>query len=195
MVKKQNILYCHGFNSSAQAQKAQQFQAALLNTPYQAHVPNLAYDPEVAFLQLHQLMQRLQPVMLVGSSLGGFYATVLAEQYQCPAVLLNPSVTPAHTLQAVVNQIQYSAAQACDYTFLPAYVETLARQTPTQIDPQRYFVVLTTGDEVLDYRAAQTHYDGCAGLIISGNTHQIAHFEDFLPPIMRFIDERCAMRI
>lgn len=194
MSSSNTILYCHGFNSSAHAYKAQRFRAALANNnAYQIQVPNLAYDPAQALTQLHQLMQIHTPALLVGSSLGGFYATVLAEQYNCPAVLLNPSVTPAQTLQRAVHQVHYSAAHNCEYTFLPHYLETLAQHTPEQINPDRYYVLLTSGDEVLDYRAAQARYAGSQGMVIYGNSHQIEHFDDFLPPILRFIAQRCGL--
>ncbi len=105
------ILYLHGFRSSPQSFKAlhmgQRMQALGLAADF--HCPQLPASPkhaiELAMQIARQVLQQHAPdqLTIVGSSLGGFYATWLAERLGCRAVLLNPAVTPPQELAQYVG--------------------------------------------------------------------------------------------
>ncbi|MBB6085135.1 hypothetical protein HNR28_003188 [Castellaniella defragrans] len=125
---------------------------------------------------------------VVGSSLGGFYATWLAERLGCRAVLLNPVVHAARDLATQVGSHRTFHGDA-PFEFLPGYVEELARaeaDIPVLTRPERYFLLAATGDEVLDWREMRARFAGCRQRIIEGSDHGMSDFADWLPEVLDF---------
>ena len=124
---------------------------------------------------------------VIGSSLGGFYATVLAERLGCRAVLLNPAVDPARDLARYVGET--TAWHSCErFVFEPAFIAELRAKTPASLTlPQRYFAVIAKGDEVIDWREMSARYAGCRVKLIDGSDHALSDFDDHLPDILRFL--------
>src|SRR5690606_30315191 len=123
---------------------------------------------------------------VVGSSLGGYYATWLAEQLGCKAALLNPAVQPARDLAAHVGA-QRGYHDDTPFEFLPQYLDELAAlQTGPLADPGRYFLLACTGDEVLDWREMVARYAGCRQHIIEGGDHGISDFQRWMPEVLAF---------
>jgi predicted esterase YcpF (UPF0227 family) len=125
---------------------------------------------------------------VVGSSLGGFYATIVAERTGCRAVLLNPAVDPARDLEASVGQT--TAWHSDDaFVFRPEYIDELRRVAPpprlTRLD--RYLAVIAKGDEVLSWREMSTRYAGCRMRLLEGGDHALSDFDDHLAEIVRFL--------
>jgi len=186
-------VYIHGFNSSPASVKAQQLQRHLarLGRGGEFACPALSHWPREAMHQLEAVLHggRGRDAVLVGSSLGGFYATWLAEQHGCRAVLVNPAITPDEGLAA------WLGPQKNLYTGEPyeltrehlAQMATYRVATPTR--PGRYFLMHTTGDELLDYRIAVTHYAGARQRIVEGSDHGFAEFEQCLDEVLAFGDE------
>lgn len=128
---------------------------------------------------------------VIGSSLGGFYATVVAEHIGCPAVLLNPAVEPARDLVASIGDT--SAWHSGERLFFkPEFVEELRRLRPARITrPERYFAVIAKGDEVLDWREMAQRYAGCRLKLIEGGDHALSDFaETHLPDVLEFLGLR-----
>jgi len=125
---------------------------------------------------------------IIGSSLGGFYATFLAEQWQCRAVLLNPAVKPPRDLASYVGvTTQYHSDEV--FEFKAEYVHELPRYTIDAITrPERYFLIAATGDEVLDWREMVAHYPLAPQLVIQGSDHGISEFPDYIDRVLAFCD-------
>ena len=123
---------------------------------------------------------------IIGSSLGGFYATWLAEQLGCRAVLLNPAVDPLTDLdQHVGISTQYHSDEP--FEFKRSYIEELRALKVARITrPERYFLIAATGDEVLDYRDMVAHYAGARQHVIDGSDHAIAEFTDHVDAVLAF---------
>ena len=119
---------------------------------------------------------------VAGSSLGGFYATVLAEATGCPALLLNPAVDPARDLAAYIgDQTQYHRPEEHFY-FEPRYVDELRALTPPAITrPERYAALIAQGDELLDWREMTARYAGARIRLLEGSDHALSDFDDHLP--------------
>jgi predicted esterase YcpF (UPF0227 family) len=191
-----HITYLHGFRSSPQSFKAQLLAARMREQGREANwwCPQLSASPREAVEQLldlnaplMQAITRQQPVALIGSSLGGYYATVLAEQLGCKAVLLNPAIEPARDLapHVGVQTFYHSASQS--FEFKREYVDELAALWPTHITkPKRYFLIAATGDEVLDYREMLARYAGCTLKLIEGSDHGISEFADYVSEVLAF---------
>lgn len=129
---------------------------------------------------------------VVGSSLGGFYATVVAERTGCHAAVLNPAVDPARDLTHYIGE--QSAFHAPDdpqqrFFFRPEFVDELRAMTPATIShPERYFALIAKGDELLDWREMSTRYAGCTLRLLEGSDHALSDFDDHLPHLLRFLN-------
>ena len=185
-----NILYLHGFRSSPQSTKARLMAAHFANTEHRFICPQLPASPAVAIELARELIEdrgdAAKDWALIGSSLGGFYATFLAEAYGCRAALLNPAVMPADDLASYVGELtSYHSGEP--FKWRAAYLYELAELQVSQItQPQRYFLLAATGDEVLDWRQMRDHYPGAHQHIIQGSDHAIAEFPDYVEQVAGF---------
>jgi len=183
-----SILYIHGLNSSPVSQKASQLSAALekLGMAERLRVPALHHHPRQAIAQLEACLGELGRPLLVGSSLGGYYATHLAERHGLKALLINPAVTPHRRFDGYLGpQTNLYSGEVWDLT--EDHVTALAElETSPPQDAERYQVWLQTGDETLDYRDAAQFYRGCALRIQAGGDHGFQGFAERLPALLAF---------
>ena len=185
------LIYLHGFNSSPASHKAQvlrnYFSARDQLQHYQ--VPELDPDPERAMRDLvHLLDTRVNKanITLLGSSLGGYYASFLAERFGVRVVLVNPAVNPASTLASCVGYNEnYNTREK--YEFTQEHLRQLAHYEIAGIAySERYLVFLQTGDDTLDYREAADKYRHCDLHIEAGGSHGYSGFERIIPRILAF---------
>ena len=191
------IVYVHGFNSSAQSFKARLISERLagLGRAGEFACPDLDHQPVQAIAQLESVLARYPGAALVGSSLGGFYATHLAEKHGLRAVLVNPAVRPYHLLRDFIGP-QCNIYTGEEYTFTEQHIAELRALEVPQISAGRYLLLVTTGDEVLDYRRATECYAGCEQIVVPGGDHGFGSFGDYLGPVLTFcgIEETVADR-
>jgi predicted esterase YcpF (UPF0227 family) len=125
---------------------------------------------------------------IIGSSLGGYYATWLAERFGCRAALLNPSVDPLKNLSTQVG-VTTSWHSNEPFEFKPSYIDELvALRVPAITRPERYYLLAATGDEVLDYRDMVARYAGAHQHVIEGSDHAISEFEQYVDEVLAFCD-------
>jgi predicted esterase YcpF (UPF0227 family) len=184
------ILYLHGFRSSPQSMKARLMgeRMAALGRGTEYVCPQLPASPKLAMELALSLVDGVpaQELAVVGSSLGGYYATWLAERLGCRAVLLNPAIVPRQDLQQHVGvTTQYHSDQP--FEFKPEYIDELrALDVPQISKPERYFLLAATGDEVLDYRDMVAHYRDARQHVIQGSDHGISEFADYINEVLAF---------
>jgi len=186
-----HLLYLHGFRSSPQSAKARQVSAwmAAHRPDVVRWCPQLPASPAqaVALLEDGMAAWPRDATGVIGSSLGGFYATVLAQRHGLRAVLLNPAVDPARDLADHLGETT-SFHGNDPFHFRPEFISELRAMTPASItQPERYFPVIAMGDEVLDAREMLARYAGCQGLTLAGGDHAISDFERHLPAVLRFL--------
>ncbi len=181
------ILYLHGFRSSPQS-----FKARLLTQKLEGGVayacPQLPASPAEAIALAQELVKEADPATLtiIGSSLGGYYATWLAETLGCRAVVLNPAVYPARELEKYVGTTT-AWHTVTPFEFKQRYVDELQQLTVARITrPERYFLIAATGDEVLDWREMVTHYEAAQHRIIDGSDHGISDFATYMDEVLAF---------
>lgn len=184
------LIYIHGFNSSARSFKARLLRdhLAALGRAQEFACPDLSHWPEQASAQLEQLIERNEaaPITLVGSSLGGYYATWLAERHHLKAVLLNPAVRPYESLTRHLGA-QQNLYTGEEYLLTEAHIEQLRALEVTAISrPERYLLITATGDEVLDYRLGVEKYQGARQIMIQGGDHGLSDFARYLPQVLAF---------
>ncbi len=171
------LLYIHGFGSSGFSKKARELKRHFGDEEVMA--PSLSHIPALAVATLEEILTQLRrcdrEVVLVGSSLGGYYATYLAERFDLAAVLVNPSVFPYRTLASHLGS-NHSYYDLSDYEWVQSHIDSLKRYEKRRIDPSRYLLLLQKGDEVLDYREALERYRGAKTVVQEGGSHG---FDDF----------------
>lgn len=181
-----SILYIHGLNSSPTSTKASQLLkvAEHCGIARQLRVPALHHHPRQAMAQLQAAVAELGRPLLVGSSLGGYYATFLAEQHGLDALLINPAVRP-HRLFGGKEELQTNYYTGETWLLTHDHVAALAElEMPEPRDAKRYRVWLQTADETLDYRQAETFYNGCSLDIREGGDHSYQGFAQRIPEIL-----------
>ncbi|NEX64448.1 YqiA/YcfP family alpha/beta fold hydrolase [Noviherbaspirillum galbum] len=183
------ILYLHGFRSSPLSFKArllgERMRALGLADRYAC--PQLPASPRDAIAMAESLMApHGQDACLIGSSLGGYYATWLAERHGCKAALLNPAIKPPRDLERYVGvTTAYHSSER--FEFKREYIGELEALAVERISrPERYFLLAATGDEVLDWREMQAHYPGARQHIIQGSDHGISEFADYADEVLAF---------
>lgn len=187
-----DIIYLHGFNSSPRSTKAQVIQTYFQTHHHvMCHVPALAIEPARAIDQTSELIVHIQAKgkqpALMGSSLGGFYATYLSEQFNLKAVLINPAVAAHHLLvDHIGEQTNFHTDEK--YQFTHEHVEQLRALDITRLThPKNFFVLLQTGDEVLDYQRAIALFSHSSLWVSGGGSHSFDHIERTLPAVLNFL--------
>lgn len=187
------LLYIHGFNSSPYSDKAvvtAQYMA--LHHPLLTfHQPQLPNTPKAAMALLTEYveaaMNAQEPLTYIGSSLGGYFASYLAETYGGKAVLVNPAVKPFDLFDEFMGP-QFNPYTEQHYLVLPEHKAEVAEFNTAVIrNPDRFLVLLQTGDEVLDYREAVSKYHHCQLRIEAGGDHSFVGYESYLQTVSQFL--------
>lgn len=186
------ILYLHGFRSSPQSFKArllaERLKAKNRLTEYQC--PQLPASPREAMDLALNIVHEVPAgeITLIGSSLGGYYATWLAEQIGCRAVLLNPAIRPLSDLEKYIG-VGTTYHSDAHFEFKGEYLEELKALAISKItSPERYFLIAATGDEVLDWHEMVAHYRAAKQCVIEGSNHGISDFDQYIESVIEFCD-------
>ena len=180
------IVYLHGFNSSPQSHKAQVLRRYMAERglAHEYACPALPPPAREAIREIERLP--LKPgVCFVGSSLGGYYATYLAEKHGLKAVLINPAIDPPVGLRAYLGA-QKNLHTGEPYELTEAHLRDWEALYTPRITPRRYLLIVEPGDEVLDYRRAVERYAGAEQIVIPGGDHSLQSFPQHLPRIIEF---------
>lgn len=187
-----HLLYLHGFRSSPLSTKAKKMAATIAH-----HYPRVTWwcpqlppSPKLAMQDILQGVKNWPASMaVIGSSLGGFYATGVAEQKGCKAVLLNPAVDPARDLKAYIGEQSSWHDDREKFFFDPAFIDELhSLQAGPLKAPKNYLTIIAKGDEVLDWREMTQRYGGTRSLLLEGGDHALSDFDEHLPAILDFLD-------
>jgi predicted esterase YcpF (UPF0227 family) len=184
------LIYIHGFNSSPQSAKAQLLRKHFAKGEMNEFlsVPPLPPSPKAAIALLETEIARYEQVALVGSSLGGFYATWLAEKHDLKAALVNPVVTPWKLLDKYTG-IQQNYHTGEEWQLEPAWVDELRTFEVSHIEsPQSLLLLTQTGDDTLDWHESWQFYQDCHLFKGLGGSHGFDNFEVFIPLILQFLD-------
>ena len=183
------IIYLHGFISSPASNKARAMREYMQARGLAARFvcPALPDTPEAAVQAIEAEVRRVEGevVTFVGSSLGGFYATWFAEKHDRRAVLINPAIRPDLGLAAYLGP-QRNLYTGEAFVLTEAHLAGWRRLVVDRIDPERYLLLLETGDEVLDWREAARKYEGARAVVRDGGDHTMQSFPEHLPRILAF---------
>ena len=190
-----NLIYLHGFQSSALSIKGQQLKQYFAdNNTVIVHLPDLNQAPIHVMQKMSTLIESLDDVALVGSSLGGFYATQLVAKYGVPAVLINPAMRPWQLFRQLFLEVEMPYQVTPDWWLDDIQLDQLAQMAlPFVQDADKILVLLQQGDEVLDYREAQRYYSGGLHRTLmiteSQGNHAMENFAEKIPMSFRFLSD------
>ncbi|MCS6997352.1 MAG: alpha/beta fold hydrolase [Casimicrobiaceae bacterium] len=187
-----NILYLHGFRSSPQSSKATMLRERFAPTGHRYLCPQLPASPRAAIELACELIEErgeaARDWALVGSSLGGYYATHLAERYGCRAVLLNPAITPAEDLADYVGELT-NFHDGTPFYWRAEYLDELAELAVERITrPERYLLIAAKGDELIDWRDMVAHYPGAQQIVLDGSDHALSDFARYVETVVEFCE-------
>ena len=186
-----HLLYLHGFRSSPKSFKAQRLHAWL-----QAHRPDIHWwcpqlppSPREAWqLMTGGIAAWPATSAVLGSSLGGFYATAVAERTGWPALVMNPAVNPARDLRRHIGEQTQFHDPGQHFEFRPEYIAELEALTVPHITrPERYAALIAKGDELLDWCEMTARYPGATLRLLDGSDHALSDFDDHLPFLLHFL--------
>lgn len=190
-IEGSDLIYLHGFRSAPASQKARELDAWLTETGYQGcwSIPQLATTPDDVEAQLTELIESRSGagLGLIGSSLGGFFAMVMAARYGLPAVLINPAAYPYRLMQASLGEHTnlYTGER---FEVTEEHVHQLEAMDPDRLShPERLMVLLETGDETLDYRQAAERFSDSRLVVHEGGNHRYTRFREELPMMIDFL--------
>lgn len=190
-----HLLYLHGFRSSPASAKARRMAAWAEGQPGLVFAcPQLPPSPLDAMALVGSIVAGwpAQGAAVIGSSLGGFYATALAEQrahHGWRVAVLNPAVDPARDLSRHIGTLTAWHDPALRFDFTERHVAELAALAPPArlTQPARYYALIAKGDELLDWREMLARYAGCDGEVLEGGDHGLTDFEAHLPGLVRHL--------
>ena len=187
-----HLLYLHGFRSSPLSAKAVKMAAAVQALHPAVHwwCPQLPPSPRQAMAMLMAGIAGWPrgSMAVVGSSLGGFYATLIAARTGCPAVLLNPAVHPARDLASHIGEQSAWHSPQETFFFQPEFVQELRDlDAGTLSRPERFYTLIAKGDELLDWREMSARYAGSQGQLLEGGDHALSDFDTHLAGVLRFL--------
>ena len=186
------IVYLHGFRSSPASRKATMLREELAARGRSAEYlcPALPASPARSIELVMDAVRDVprERLALIGSSLGGYYATWVAEQTGCRAALLNPAIRPQDDLSRHVGVQPLFFSEAL-IDFRREYLDELeAVDTPAITRPERYFLIAATGDAVIDYRTMVQKYRGARQHVITGSDHEVSDFSAYIDEVLAFCD-------
>ena len=187
-----HLLYLHGFRSSPLSAKAVKMAAAVQALHPAVHwwCPQLPPSPRLAMAMLMAGIAGWPQgsMAVVGSSLGGFYATWIAARTGCPAVLLNPAVQPARDLASHIGEQSAWHSPQETFFFQPEFVQELRDlDAGTLSRPERFYTLIAKGDEQLDWREMSARYAGSQGQLLEGGDHALSDFDEHMAGVLRFL--------
>ncbi len=187
-----HLLYLHGFRSSPQSFKAERLRGWLLQNRPAVHwwCPQLPPSPRDAVHGVEQELSSwpIERMAVIGSSLGGFYATVIAERLGCPAVVLNPAIDPARDLARYIGEQTAYHDPRQHFYFRAEYVDQLRAMAPLELSRlERYFAIVAKGDELLDWREMSARYANASMRLVDGSDHALSDFDEHLPALIDFL--------
>ena len=187
-----HLLYLHGFRSSPQSAKARQMAAHVAQHHPQVRFwcPQLPPSPQAAMALVAQGVAAWpgSAMAVIGSSLGGFYASWVAQHKGCPSVLLNPAVHPARDLERYIGEQTAWHDPSEHFYFRPEYIDELrALDTSGHAPAAPELAIIAQGDEVLDWREMAGRYPQARQIVQEGGNHALDNFGDYLACVVAFL--------
>ena len=191
-----HICYIHGFLSGSAAVKSTILKNYIkesrpdltFSAPDFPDTPKEAHDALIAYFE--DLTKKYPKIGLVGSSMGGFFSTLLSGVFGFRTVLLNPCVHPQDYFQNLIGD-HVNTVTGERFTLKPQMLDTLkALDASIAFNPCKIKVYLQDGDEVLDYKKSLSFYNKSEIVLMHGGCHAFTDFIDIVPEALAFLENK-----
>jgi predicted esterase YcpF (UPF0227 family) len=185
------ILYFHGFKSSSDSSKAQEFKKFIENKTSQTKIiiPDLEDDFKEAHKQIETLIDKNSPnILYMGSSLGGYYALYFAQLYKSKSVLINPAIAPLNDFEIYLGKNE-NYATGNKFTISKddiSYIRSLHHKKI--LEPKNNLILLESGDEILNYVESSSYFRGSYIDIFYGGNHSYTSIKEKFTKIKEFFN-------
>ena len=187
------ILYLHGFASSADSKKANLIETFITKKTKSTKIliPDLDNDIKSAYHQIDFLIKKESPSSIIGSSLGGFYATYFSDKYNLLCVNINPAVPPIDMSEYLGENKNFSTGEKF---FINNYhldlLDTMSKKIKFLKKPKNFLTLIQSGDEVLDYKNSLKYFAASRVEVKFGGNHSFEGFEKYLSKVKIFLNLR-----
>jgi len=181
------VIYIHGFGGSGQGSKARAFREYFKSIEEDFIAPSLPYNPKLAIESLKELIASYKgDVCLIGSSLGGYYASYLSDMYEVnKVVLINPATKPYETLKRALGKAP-NFYDDTTFTWDTNHINILKKLDKDEFKKEKFMVLLQKGDELLDYKDAIKKYKDAKVIVEDGGSHSFEGIENHFENIREF---------
>lgn len=186
-----NIVYIHGFKSAGGGSKYDMLKSYFKDTEINIYAPTLPAQPSKAIGQLRSLIKGLKgPVIVVGTSLGGFYALYCASKLETVSFVINPSLEPVITLVSKIGaHTRYGGG---DYVFKSEYIDELKTifDDTYPVPGNNVHIYISNDDAILTYDKLNSYIPYRKTLKrFDDSGHRFSRFSEILPDIKEVVEE------
>lgn len=180
-------IYIHGFGSSGQGTKARLFREHFKDLGEDFIAPSLSYIPELALSTLEELIESYdEDVILIGSSLGGYYSIHLSQKYNLKAVMINPSIYPYKTLPKALDNAP-SFHDESSFSWMQLHIDSLKNYEVTSPTQDNFMLLVQKGDETLNFQEAVDKFSDAKLIVEEGGNHGFEGIEKHFTSINDFL--------
>ena len=185
------ILYFHGFASSSNSNKAKVLKKYISKNYKNAEIiiPDLDNNFKMAVSQIHKLIKSAKhPIVFIGSSLGGYYASYFSTKLKTKSVLINPAIPPLRDFEMYLGENEnYSTGEK--FIITPEDIRYIRKISYKKYaNAENTYVLLESDDEVLNYKETAKYFSGSYLDIIYGGSHSYESLDEKLKKIVDFIE-------
>ena len=186
-----SILYLHGFASSSNSNKAKDLKKYISRNYKNTEIiiPDLNNNFKLAVSQIHELINSAKhPIVFMGSSLGGYYASYFSTKLKTKSVLINPAIPPLKDFEMYLGENEnYSTGEK--FIITPEDIKYIRKMSYKKYaNTENTYVLLESGDEVLNYKETAKYYSSSYLDIIYGGSHSYESLDEKLKNIVNFIE-------
>lgn len=183
------VLYVHGFASAGGGKKATFMDYVFSDTGIEFLSPTLPYEPEKAMAMLTAMVKERSPIVVIGTSLGGFYCLALNALHKVPAFAINPVINVSVMARHIGENTNLSTGEVFIYT--AGFQEQLVaiKKQIVMTEQSDVYIYLTLDDEVLPYEETIKLIPENYKISISHGGHRFSTFDCmFEPQILPIIE-------
>ncbi len=181
------VVYIHGFGSSGFGTKAELFRNYFKKRGVRFIAPSLSYVPRLAVQTLQEIVENCPNAVLIGSSLGGFYALYLATQFDTKAVLINPALYAESTLRRHVQGFATNYYDLSQFEWNDSHLAMLKEYVAGKPKEENILLLLQKDDDILDYKEALTLLPNAKNVVEEGGSHGFEGIERYFAKIEEFL--------
>lgn len=183
------FVYIHGFNSKGDSESQKIKELKTLGETITVDYDSFGTFKAIEAHLSDEVKRTFRPgtehiTVLVGTSLGGYWASIIGKKYAIPAVLINPAVQPQQSLKKHIG-VELENFKDGRRNRLDENIPGTYCDAP---DVGKFLILLDKGDDVFDYKKTESWFTQNPVITFEGGSHRFEHMRESLPEINRFMN-------